>query len=141
MSQAASGGLPRPTPMLDLDTTPFWTGGKDGKLLIHRCQDCGYRVHPPTSFCPGCEGRNVTPEAVSGRGVVVSCTVNHKQWLPGLEVPYVLAFVAIAEQADVRLVTNITHCAAEEVFIGQQVEVYFEPADDIWVPLFKPVGA
>ncbi|WP_442955300.1 zinc ribbon domain-containing protein [Parasphingorhabdus sp.] len=27
--------------------------------MIHRCQACGYRVHPPTTFCPACESRSV----------------------------------------------------------------------------------
>jgi uncharacterized OB-fold protein len=131
----------RPTPVLDRDTTPFWTGGRDGKLLIHRCQDCGYRVHPPTTFCPACEGRSVIPEAVSGRGTIVSMTVNHKAWLPGLAVPYIVALVSIEEQDDVRLVTNIVGAPVESVSIGQTVEVLFEQADDIWAPLFRPVEA
>jgi uncharacterized OB-fold protein len=133
--------LPRPTPVLDLDTATFWTGGAHGKLMIHRCQDCGYRVHPPTSFCPSCESRAVEAEAVSGRGVIVSMTVNHKQWLPGLKVPYILALVAIEEQHDVRLATNIQGAPVESIAIGQTVEVFFEQVDDIWVPLFRPVAA
>jgi uncharacterized protein len=136
-----SQGLRRSTPVLDLDTAPFWTGGAQGSLLIHRCQDCGYRVHPPTTFCPACESRSVKPEAVSGRGTIVSMTVNHKQWLPGLRVPYILALVALEEQEDVRLVTNIQGAPVESIFIGQQVEVFFEQAGELWVPLFRPVGA
>lgn len=128
----------RPIPALDIDNTPFWTGGADGKLLIHRCADCGYRVHPPTSFCPQCESRAVAPEPVSGRGRIESLTVNHKAWFPGLAVPYVIALVSIEEQEDVRLVTNIVDCDPETVRIGQTVTVRFEQAQDIWVPLFAP---
>ena len=134
-------GLPRPLPMRDLDSEAFWTGGKDGKLMIHRCQDCGYRVHPPTSFCPKCEGRQVAPEPVSGRATILSMSVNHKQWLPGLKVPYILAMVAIEEQDDVHLISNIMDAPVESVAIGDKVEVFFEPAADIWVPLFRPVRA
>jgi uncharacterized OB-fold protein len=137
----APANLPRPTPQLDLDNTAYWTGGRDGKLMINRCQDCGYRVHPPTSFCPSCDSRSVIPEAVSGRGSILSMTVNHKPWLPGLQVPYIVAMVAIEEQADVHLITNIVGAPVETVSIGDKVEVLFEPAQDIWVPLFRPVGA
>ncbi|MEH6791533.1 Zn-ribbon domain-containing OB-fold protein [Parasphingorhabdus sp.] len=65
-------------------------------------------------------------------------TVNHKQWLPGLKVPYVVALVAIEEQHDIRLIANIQGVPVENVFIGQEVEVFFEQTADVWVPLFRP---
>lgn len=126
-------------PAVDKDTLAYWTGGKDGQLLIYRCSNCAMFVHPPVPFCPACESRNVVPEAVSGRGRIASFTVNHKAWVPGLQVPYVLALVALDEQNDVHLVTNITHCNPDEVQMDMPVEVWFEPAEDLWVPLFRPV--
>ncbi|MET0378312.1 MAG: OB-fold domain-containing protein [Spongiibacteraceae bacterium] len=130
----------RPLPALNYDSRAFWTGGERGELLIYRCQDCSYYVHPPVRFCPQCESRKVEPEPVSGRGVVTSFTVNHKQWLPNLPVPYVLALVSIAEQEDVRLVTNIVNCPVDSVNIGMPVQVRFEQNEDLWVPLFEPVA-
>lgn len=126
-------------PLIDRDSLPFWTGGKDDELLIFRCAECAYYVHPPVPFCPRCESREVAPEAVSGGGTVFSFTINHKAWVPGLPVPYVLALVTIAEQDDVRLVTQIVECPPDEVTFGMAVEVLFEPAEDLWVPLFRPV--
>lgn len=128
----------RPLPALDRDSRPYWTGGENGELLIERCRDCRTYVHPPTGFCPQCESRNVAPEAVSGRARVTSFTVNHKQWMPGLEVPYVLALVTIEEQDDVMLATNIVDCPVENVRIGMAVAVRFEQNEEIWVPLFAP---
>jgi uncharacterized OB-fold protein len=128
----------RALPLLDKDNTPFWTGGARGDLLIHRCGDCSYYVHPPVNFCPRCEGRSVSPQPVSGRGTIETFTVVHKQWVPGLQVPYVLALVAIAEQDDVRLATNIVNCSPEDVRFGMPVRVLFENREDVWVPLFEP---
>ena len=96
-------------------------------------------MHPPVPFCPQCESRKVAPEAVSGRGRVVTFTVNHKAWVPGLPVPYVLALVAIDEQDDVRIPCNIVDCATEDVTFDMAVEVVFEPSGDLWIPLFRPV--
>lgn len=127
-------------PAVDFDSRPYWSGGKDGVLAIFRCADCALYVHPPVPFCPRCESRDVTAQAVSGKATVFSFTVNHKAWVPGLAVPYVLALVTIAEQDDVRLVTNIVGCAPEEVTFGMAVEVVFEPIEDLWVPLFRPVA-
>jgi uncharacterized protein len=128
-------------PAVDKDSLAFWTGGKDGQLLIHRCGDCARYVHPPVPFCPNCESSNVAPEAVSGRGRITSFTVNHKQWVPGLPVPYVLALVTLDEQDDVRVATNITHCDPDQVQFNMPVEVWFESHEDLWVPLFRPVEA
>jgi acetyl-CoA acetyltransferase len=67
--------------------------------------------------------------------------VNEQQWLPDLPPPYVIATVALAEDPDVRLTTNIVGCAPDEVRIGQQVAVRFEESGDVRLPLFEPTGA
>ena len=51
-----------PLPAIDRDNSAYWTGGARGELLIARCADCRYYVHPPTGFCPRCH-------AVFGAGV------------------------------------------------------------------------
>jgi len=131
--------IARTLPVIDRDNQAYWTWGRDGKLAIHRCADCEYYVHPPVPFCPRCESRNVAPHAVSGRGRVVTFTVNHKAWVPDLTEPYVLALVAIAEQDDVRIPCNIVECPPDAVDFDMEVEVVFEPAEDLWIPLFRPV--
>jgi acetyl-CoA acetyltransferase len=78
---------------------------------------------------------------VSGRGTVVGLTVNAHPWLPGFDPPYVIANVALEEDPDVRLTTNIVGCAPDDVHIGQQVRVRFEPQQDVWIPVFEATGA
>lgn len=132
---------PRPArilPVVDRDNEPFWTWGAEGKLAIYRCDNCANYVHPPVPFCPKCESRNVVPQAVSGRGRVISFTVNHKQWVPDLPVPYVLALVAIDEQEDVHIPCNIVGCVPEEVTFNMAVEAVYEQQDNVWIPFFRP---
>lgn len=133
--------IARTLPVIDRDNQAYWTWGREGKLAIHRCAACEYYVHPPVPFCPKCESRDVAPQAVSGRGRVVTFTINHKAWVPELTEPYVLALVAIAEQDDVRIPCNIVDCAPDAVDFDMEVEVVFEQAEDLWVPLFRPVTA
>jgi uncharacterized OB-fold protein len=128
----------RTLPVVDKDTRAYWTSGSAGELMIYRCQQCRYYVHPPVRFCPKCESRWVEPEAVSGKGCVTTYTVNYKQWVADLPTPYVLALVELAEQVDVRLTTNIVNCPPESVRIGMPVRVLFEQVEDLWVPLFEP---
>ena len=130
----------RVLPALDDTNRFFWTSGEDGQLRFLRCQSCGYYLHPPLPRCPSCGGREITPEAVSGRGEVYSVTVNHQSWDGGTE-PYAIVLVAFPEQADLRLTTNIVGCAPDDVHIGMPVQVAFEQRDDVWFPLFMPVAS
>ena len=84
--------------------------------------------------------------AVSGRATVATFTVNYQPWMPGPDLPYVVAIVEIEEQPSVRLTTNIVNCPPEDVHIGMKVQVVFEHRDDgdedVWIPQFEPaVGA
>ena len=69
-------------------------------------------------------------------------SINHQPWMPGPELPYVVAIVEIVEQPSVRLTTNLVNCAHEEIEIGMPVRVTFEhhadPDGDVYIPLFEP---
>jgi acetyl-CoA acetyltransferase/uncharacterized OB-fold protein len=130
----------RPLPQLTPVTEWFWTSGADGRLRVQGCQDCKALVHPPVPVCPVCRSRSWAPTVVSGRATVVGFTVNHHSWLPGLDPPYVIAVVALAEDPTVRLTTNVVGCEPGEVHIGQEVMVRFEQHEDVWLPLFEPTG-
>jgi uncharacterized protein len=128
----------QPLPLLTPLNTAFWTAGRDGRLRIARCGDCGTWLHPPGPVCPECLGPDVLPQPVSGFGVIETCTVNHQAWSPGVAVPYVIAIVSLVECPQVRLTTNIVGVAPDEVRIGSRVRVLFEQREDVWVPLFTP---
>lgn len=138
MSEPASPPF-RVLPLLDDENRFFWTSGADGRLRFLRCQGCGYYLHPPIPRCPECGSREVAPSEVSGRGEVHSVTVNHHPW-DGDPEPYAIAIVVLAEQADLRLTTNVIGCPPDDVRIGMPVQVTFEPHDDVWLPLFEPAG-
>ena len=138
MSEPASPPF-RVLPLLDDENRFFWTSGADGRLRFLRCQGCGYYLHPPIPRCPECGSREVAPSEVSGRGEVHSVTVNHHPW-DGDPEPYAIAIVVLAEQADLRLTTNVIGCPPDDVHIGMPVQVTFEPHDDVWLPLFEPAG-
>jgi acetyl-CoA acetyltransferase len=70
----------------------------------------------------------------------VAITVNHHQWLPSLEPPYVIAIVTLAEDPSVRLTTNIIGCEPADVHIGHEVTVRFEQQEDVWIPQFELTG-
>ena len=125
-------------PRLDDAVSPFWTSGERGQLVMWRCQDCRYWIHPPSPICPTCLSRDIATEALSGRGVVHSYTVNEQAWNPLMSPPYVIALVELDEQPALRLMTNIVNCDADDVSFGMPVQVVFEQHEDVWIPLFEP---
>lgn len=135
----ASGPPIRLLPRTDGEGGFFWTSGADGRLRFLHCADCGRLAHPPAPRCPSCLSPDVAPRPVSGRATVHSFTVNHQQWIPGAD-PYVVALVTIDEQPDVRLTTNLVGVDDGEVRIGMPVEVVFEQHEEVFLPLFRPLG-
>jgi uncharacterized OB-fold protein len=87
-----------------------------------------------------CHSKNIVIEAVSGKAEILTFTINYQPWMPGLEVPFVLAVVRCLEQDDLRITTHIVGCDPEEEKIGMPVKVIFEAHEDeeVWIPLFTP---
>jgi uncharacterized OB-fold protein len=131
---------PRILPRLDSDNRFFWTSGADGQLRFLRCLECATFIHPPRPVCRGCLSEKVAPQVVAGTGTIDTYTVNYQQWQPGLEVPYVIARVAIDGAPGVFLTTNIVGCAVEALEIGDRVRVTFEQQGDVYLPLFEKIA-
>ena len=113
----------RPLPEVTERTAPFWRGGADGELRFQRCATCARLHHPPGPVCPYCYGDSLAWTRVSGAGTIYSLTVNHQPWFSGDDVPYVVATITIAEQDDIRLVTNILGPSAREAASGARLHV------------------
>jgi hypothetical protein len=129
--------MSRKLPALTIDTAPFWQGGAQGVLQIHYCAGCHRFFHPPNPICPHCNSFDVSPRPVSGRGRVVTFTINRQAWTAELVEPYVVAIVELAEQANLRLLSNIVGCDPDAVVIDMPVSVTFERHEDVWIPLFE----
>lgn len=134
----AAEGPPRKLPSLEPETAFFWTAGADGILRVQRCEDCGHYQHPPLALCPRCHSDAVAPVEVSGYGRVLTFTVNHQAWLPGVDPRFVFAVIELDEQPELYLFSNVL-AAPEAVHKGLRVEVCFEQQEDVWIPLFRPV--
>lgn len=129
----------RPLPKLDSINRDFWTGGEHGELRIMHCNDCDGFIHPPRPVCRHCLSDNVAPKAVAGTGVIDTYTINHQQWHPKMDVPFVVARVALDDAPGVILTTNIIDCDVNDVEFGDRVKVTFEQQEDVYIPLFEKV--
>ena len=129
----------RALPRLDSLNRDFWTGGEHGELRIMHCNDCDGYIHPPRPVCRHCLSENVAAKAVSGRGVIDTYTINHQAWHPKMEVPFVIARVALSDAPGVIITSNIIGCSVDDVDIGDEVSVVFEQQEDVFIPLFEKV--
>jgi uncharacterized OB-fold protein len=126
-------------PEVTAENEHFWRGGAEGELRFLHCSACDRFVHPPAPRCPHCLGASLAVRASSGRARLHTFTVNHQPWIPGFDPPYVVAIVALAEQPDLRLTTNLVGLAPEAARIGMPLRVVFEARDDgVFLPLFEP---
>jgi len=138
----------RVLPRLIDSNRDFWQGGEHGELRFWRCQNCGYYIHPPQPLCPMCHSKNLAVEAVSGKATLTTYSVNYQPWMPGPELPYVVAIIEIVEQPSVRLTTNLVNYGElDDIRVGMPVRVTFEhhpdpdgpdAGGDVWIPLFEP---
>ena len=120
------------------ETQHYWVGGKDGKLILQKCNDCSDNYFPPRPFCPKCGSRSVQEFQASGKGSLYSYVINHLP-SPGFTPPFAIAVVELEEGP--RLMSNIVECeqTPEALELDMPLEVTFEKLnDDITLPQFKP---
>ena len=134
------------TPLMpepDKITQFFWDGVNDHKLLILRCQSCGHFIHWPREMCRFCLSTDLVPTEVSGRGTLETWTMVYQPYHPFFfdKVPYSLCVVELAEEENLKVVSNMVDCAEEDFRIDLPVEVVFrEVGPGLTLPQFRPIG-
>jgi len=132
--------LPLPTPL----TQFFWDGCKARKLMILRCQGCGWFVHYPRPVCNKCLSTDLSPQEVSGRASLYAYTVTMQAFHPYYvdKLPYTLAVVELEEQAGLRITTNMVDTEEAALKAGLPVKITWrEVAPDFVLPMFTKADA
>jgi uncharacterized OB-fold protein len=120
--------LPALPPPYNAEAEPFWTAASEGRLVVPACDACGHHIWYPRSWCPVCQGEDVTWTELSGRGTVYARTVVRKGLGPWQDAaPYVVAYVELDEGP--RLLTNVVTDDPASVLIGSAVHVVFVPLE------------
>ena len=123
-------GIPLVHPYVDEGNRGFWESLKKHVLSIQRCQNCGFRAHPPRPMCPRCLSSDMGWEAVTGRGVVHTWVtfVYDRAGYPGIKCPYAVCVVELQE--GVRILSNIVEMDPADIYIGMPVEAVFTDIDE-----------
>ncbi len=132
---------PKPLPVPDADTRPFWEGTKKHELRIQRCQSCRSFFFYPRSVCPKCHSQQLEWVRVSGKAQLYSYAIVHRATNAGFapDVPYTYVIVQLEEGP--RMISNVVQCPLNGLRIGMPLEVTFEDVTvDVTLPKFKPAA-
>jgi uncharacterized protein len=121
-------------------TSFFWEGAREHKLLIQKCGGCGRFQHPPEPVCHHCLSFALGPGEVSGAGTIYSFEIATQAFHPWFtdKIPFVIAVVELAEQPNLKLITNIVDVDPDAVRVGARVRVAWRHLDDEFtLPVFR----
>lgn len=132
---------PKPLPAICDLTRPFWSGARQGRLLMQKCAQCGTVNFHPKPWCIDCGSRELDWTEMKQTGTVYSYTVSHAVAMNYFgwkeELPVILGLIDIDGGA--RMYAQITDVRPEEVTVGMRVEAHFEPiGDEAGIPKFRP---
>jgi len=141
MSQAEPE-IPKPLPLLEGLAKDFYGHCKRGELRFQRCSDCGRWRHVPRDMCAECGSWSWEWARSSGRGRVFSWTVVVRALHPAFQASCPYAPVVIEMEEGVRILSEMTDCAPDELEIDLPVEVVFEDvSEDVTLPKFRRVAS
>ena len=132
---------PKPIPVPDEVSAPFYDGARDGKLMLQHCTACGRFSFPVRERCPHCFAAALEWRAASGRGTLYTFAIMHQVMNPGFaaDVPYNVSQIDLEE--GVRMVSNIVGVPNDALRIGMKLEAFFDDVGEgVRVPKFRPAA-
>jgi uncharacterized OB-fold protein len=131
-----------PSVFITHDNIEYFRGLAERRLVINRCDDCGYWIYPNRPLCPECWSTSITPTEVSGKGTVFYYTILHQgREIPGFEYPHLIAGVELAEQEGMRYLAPIVEVPQQDVHEGMPVELVWLDIPGGPVAGFKPAAS
>ncbi len=123
-----SDARPKPIPIPDDLTRPFWEAARERRLVLQRCATCNYYNHPPRHACDACLSQQLRFEPVSGLGRIHTFTIMHQRDVPGFEseAPFINIVVELEEQPALFMLSNLPISERDRLRIGAPVKVEFE---------------
>jgi uncharacterized OB-fold protein len=131
----------RPVPVPDATNRFFWDAASRQELVLQRCDTCSLLQYPPDVVCVHCQSVAMTETVLSGSGTLYSYAVLERSFHPGWTEPYVVGLVELAEQRELKMLTNIVETPLDRLEVGMAVEAVFERRGEVTLPQFRAAGA
>ena len=121
--------MPRPIPVPDQLSKPFWDACNERRLIIQNCTACSRMQYPPERTCAECgSADNLGWKEVQGHGTRTGHIVIYDSRLRAWQEmqPYNVAIVALDENPDIKFFSNLPGVPPDEVPVDGKVQVIFE---------------
>jgi uncharacterized OB-fold protein len=129
----------RMPPIVTPDAKFFWDAADQEKFVGQRFRATGKYYFPPRPMCPETHTLEHDIVELSGRGKVISWVTPRHPPPFGFREPPVVAIIELEE--GIRFLSNVVGVTLDEVTLGMDVEVCFEPTiNNHKVPVFRPAG-
>ena len=131
-----------PDVLITYDNIAHYRGLLERRLLVNRCDDCGYWIYPHRPLCPRCWSWSVTPTEVSGQGRIHLLTrIRHTRAndpVAQRRGTLVLIAVELAEQPGLRYLSTVDGVEFEDLRHDMPVELTWIDRDGLPAPVFRP---
>ena len=121
--------MPRPIPVPDELSKPFWDACNERRLIVQNCTACNRMQYPPEKTCSQCgSANNLGWREVQGRGTVTGHIVIYDSRLRAWQEmqPYNVAIIALEENPDIKFFSNLPGTPTDEVPFGAKAQLIFE---------------
>jgi uncharacterized OB-fold protein len=120
--------MPKPIPVPDELSKPFWDAANEKRLVIQNCTACNTLQHPPREKCRDCGSDQMEWKEVSGRGHINTCMVVDDGRIGRLQPdqPFNLAVITLDDDERVNFYSNLPGVPVRQAPHGAPVQVIFE---------------
>ena len=121
--------MPKPIPVPDEVSKPFWDACNERRLIVQRCAACDRLQYPPQAACAACgSAAHLEWQQVSGRGRINGyCVMYDARVVPlRADQPFNIAVIELEEDPAIKFLSSLPGTPVDEVPVGARVEVLFE---------------
>lgn len=121
--------MPKPAPLPDALSKPFWDACNEQRLIIQYCTKCKRMQYPPEETCYECgSDENLEWREVKGRGKIHGYCVMYDSRIRLLQdrQPFNLAVIELEENPEIKFFSHLPGTPVDEVPVGASVQLEFE---------------
>ena len=120
--------MPKPIPIPDELSNPFWDAVNERRLTVQNCTDCNTLQYPPRPACRDCGSSKLEWKETSGRGHILSYMVVADGRLARTrpDQPFNLAVITLDDDPRINFYSNLPGVPVWKAPVGAPVEVTFE---------------
>lgn len=133
-----------PDALVNSANIDYFRGLLERKLLIKRCDKCGYWVYPAhRTNCASCWSEELTLTEVAGKGTVFLYSLLHQgPPIPGVDYskPHPVVAIELEEQPGLRYLGTMVGCEPEDIQLDMPVELVWTERGGVPCAAFTPAG-